>query len=63
MATIKITHNREEGTLLNGSRKGDGVYEIVRTHGFRYSRNVGIYISRSQDREAQHWRINGAAYA
>ncbi|MFD5788610.1 ParB/RepB/Spo0J family partition protein [Streptomyces sp. NPDC127037] len=63
MARITITHNREEGTLLDGSRKGDGVYEIVTKHGFRSSRNVGIYIRGSRDKEAQLWRINGAADA
>ncbi|MFH9439172.1 DUF3560 domain-containing protein [Streptomyces rochei] len=60
---ITITHTREDGTVLDGSRKGDGVYEIVSQHGFRFSRNVGIYIRGSQDKEAQHWRINGAAAA
>ncbi len=60
---ITITHTREGGTLLDGSQKGDGVYEIVSQHGFRSSRNVGIYIRGSRDKEAQHWRINGAAAA
>lgn len=64
MADITITHTRAEGTLLEGSRKGDGVYEIVRDHGFRFSRNVsGLYIRRSQDKEADTWRINRAADA
>ncbi|MEU6595290.1 ParB/RepB/Spo0J family partition protein [Streptomyces sp. NPDC046881] len=63
MAAITITHTREDGTLLDGSSKGDGVYEIVQPHGFRWSRNVGIYIRGSRDKEAQHWRINGAADA
>ncbi|MEC3995186.1 ParB/RepB/Spo0J family partition protein [Actinacidiphila sp. DG2A-62] len=64
MATIEITHTRAEGTILTGSSKGDGVFEIVRDHGFWFSRNVdGLYIRRSQDKEAQMWRINGAAEA
>lgn len=64
MATIEINHTRAEGTILTGSRKGDGVFEIVRDHGFWFSRNVdGLYIRRSQDKEAQMWRINGAAEA
>ncbi|MER6256249.1 DUF3560 domain-containing protein [Streptomyces sp. NPDC001584] len=58
-----MTHTREDGTVLDGSQKGDGVYEIVSRHGFRFSRNVGIYIRGSRDKEAQHWRINGAAAA
>ncbi|MFE5717659.1 DUF3560 domain-containing protein [Streptomyces erythrochromogenes] len=62
--TIKIVHTRANGTILHGSVKGDGVFEIVRTHGFWFSRNVdGLYIRRSQDRDAQAWRINAAAEA
>ncbi|MBT2453279.1 ParB/RepB/Spo0J family partition protein [Streptomyces sp. ISL-86] len=64
MATIEIEHTRAEGTILTGSRKGDGVFEIVRDHGFWFSRNVtGLYIRRSQDKEADMWRINRAADA
>ncbi|MEU6928980.1 ParB/RepB/Spo0J family partition protein [Streptomyces sp. NPDC046374] len=63
MADIEITHTREDGTLLEGSRKGDGVYEIVSRHGFRFSRNVGIYIRGSMNKEAQHWQINAAKAA
>ncbi|MFF0395172.1 ParB/RepB/Spo0J family partition protein [Streptomyces sp. NPDC005248] len=62
MADITITHTRAEGTLLEGSSKGDGVFEIVRNHGFWSSRTLGcLYIRRSQDKEAQTWRINAAA--
>lgn len=64
MATITITHTRADGTLLDGSRKGDGVFEIVKHYGFWFSRSLGsLYIRRSQDKEAQMWRINGAADA
>ncbi|MFC7791373.1 ParB/RepB/Spo0J family partition protein [Streptomyces cinereoruber] len=63
MADIRITHTRPDGTVLHGSSRGDGIYEIVRQYGFKYSRNVGIYIRNSRDKEAQHWRINGAADA
>jgi ParB/RepB/Spo0J family partition protein len=64
MATIEINHTRAEGTILTGSRKGDGIFEIVRNHGFWFSRNVdGLYIRRSQDKEADRWRIDNAAEA
>ncbi|MFJ5890323.1 ParB/RepB/Spo0J family partition protein [Streptomyces californicus] len=63
MADITITHTREEGTILTGSRKGDGVYEIVKDHNFRSSRHVtGLYIRGSRDKESS-WRINAAATA
>lgn len=62
--TITISHTRLEGTLLHGSRKGDGVFEIVRDHGFWFSRSLGsLYIRQSRDKEADTWRINGAAAA
>ncbi|MFD6941071.1 ParB/RepB/Spo0J family partition protein [Streptomyces goshikiensis] len=63
MADITITHTRAEGTVLDGSSKGDGVYEIVSKHGFWWSRSVGIYIRNSRDREAQNWKINSAKTA
>ncbi|MFJ7592518.1 ParB/RepB/Spo0J family partition protein [Streptomyces sp. NPDC097617] len=64
MATIEINHTRAEGTILTGSRKGDGIFEIVRNHGFWFSRDVeGLYVRRSQDKEADMWRINRAAEA
>ncbi|MGC0418381.1 DUF3560 domain-containing protein [Embleya sp. AB8] len=64
MATITITHTRAEGTLLDGSRKGDGVFDIVRHHGFWSSRSLGcLYIRQSRDKEAQTWKINAAAEA
>ncbi|MDW8804337.1 DUF3560 domain-containing protein [Streptomyces scabiei] len=61
---ITITHTRAEGTILTGSRKGDGIFEIVRGHNFWFSRNVdGLFLKRSRDKEAQTWRINAAAEA
>lgn len=63
MATVIITHSRLEGTLIEGSVKGDGVWEVVKTRGFRSSRNVGLYVPRSRDREADTELINRAVAA
>jgi hypothetical protein len=60
---IAIVHTRADGTLLEGSRKGDGVWEIVREHGFRSSRNIGLYIQQSRDKAAKRWYIDRAAEA
>jgi hypothetical protein len=60
---ITITHTRADGTLLEGSVEHDGVWEIVCHHGFRSSRNIGLYIQQSRDKQAKHWHINGAAQA
>ncbi|MFJ3249110.1 DUF3560 domain-containing protein [Streptomyces sp. NPDC086782] len=62
--SLTITHSRADGTLLDGSCKGDGVYDIVRPIGFRSFRSLGVLgIQRSRDREADRWRINRAADA
>ncbi|MEW2568358.1 ParB/RepB/Spo0J family partition protein [Streptomyces sp. NPDC047070] len=64
MADITITHTRAEGTLLDGSRKGDGIFEIVRQHGFWFSRSLGcLYVKHSRDKAADTWKINRAAEA
>jgi hypothetical protein len=60
---ITIRHTHADGTVLNGSRRGDGVLQIVQQHGFRYCRSVGIYIRGSRDQNAQRWRIDAAADA
>lgn len=63
MADITITHTPETGTILSGSAKGDGVWEIARQHGFTYRRSVGIFIMGSRDRKPQTWKINAAKTA
>ncbi|WP_381792929.1 DUF3560 domain-containing protein [Streptomyces niveus] len=63
-ASVTITHTRADGTLLDGSRKGDGVFELVRPFGFRPFRSLGMLgIQRSRDHEADTWRINRATAA
>ncbi|MFF2940213.1 DUF3560 domain-containing protein [Streptomyces niveus] len=63
-ASVTITHTRADGTLLDGSRKGDGVFELVRPFGFRPFRSLGVLgIQHSRDREADTWRINRATAA
>jgi len=63
---ITITHTHAEGTLIEGSRKGDGVWEILRGLGanWRYFRSLGqIGLGQSRDRAAQTWKIERAAEA
>ena len=63
-ASITIRHTRADGTLIEGSRRGDGVFELVRPHGFRYFRSLGqLGLPRSRDQRAQAWRIDNAAQA
>lgn len=47
---ISISHSAEHGTLVEGTSKGDGSPEILKSNGFRWSRNLGSwYLPRSRD--------------
>ncbi|MGR6915349.1 DUF3560 domain-containing protein [[Actinomadura] parvosata] len=65
MITIKHTH--EDGTLIYGTSKGDGVYEIVKKWehgGFKFFPSIRmIGLRNSRDRIADRWSINKAAEA
>lgn len=63
MANLTISHTHADGTQLTGSRKGDGVLELVRPHGFTWRRASGIHIQWSRDKPAQTRRIDSAAAA
>ncbi|MEV6527138.1 DUF3560 domain-containing protein [Longispora sp. NPDC051575] len=60
---ITITHTPEDGTTLTGSRKGDGAFDLVKPFGFRFHRQVGIYIRGSRDKAPRRYAIDGAAEA
>lgn len=48
--TLAITHTPAEGTLINGTTRGDGTAEILKTNGWRFSRNLDAwYVPRSRD--------------
>lgn len=63
MASITITHSHAEGTLIEGTAKGDGTNEILKANRWRYSRAVGWYIPRSRDRQPNTRTINATAAA
>lgn len=59
---IEINHDREQGTLVEGTAKGDGAGPILKTEGFRFSRNLGAwYVPHSRRRAAKTYEINQAA--
>jgi Domain of unknown function (DUF3560) len=63
---ITITHTHADGTLLEGSRKGDGVYKVLKglRDNWRYFPSIGaIGIGQSRDRNANTYKINRAAEA
>jgi hypothetical protein len=64
MAEITIKHTPAEGTLIQGSQRGDGILETLNPWGFRYAHSVGsIYLRGSRDRAADMRRIHGAKTA
>ena len=65
-AAITIRHTHADGTLIEGSSKGDGVYEVLRGlgHNWRYFpslRQIGL--GQSRDKAADTWKIGKAAEA
>ncbi|MEU6719856.1 hypothetical protein ABZ897_51095 [Nonomuraea sp. NPDC046802] len=64
---ITIRHNHEDGTLVYGTSKGDGVFEIIEkweNGGFRFFPSLRMLgLRNSRDRGADRWTINAAAKA
>ncbi|MEU3092904.1 DUF3560 domain-containing protein [Streptomyces massasporeus] len=62
-ADIVIRHTHEDGTTVEGSAKGDGVWEALRPLGWTYRRTPGIFIRGSRYKGADRLKINRAAEA
>lgn len=61
---ITVRHTHQDGTLIEGTSKGDGVLEIAKRHGFRYFPSIGmIGIRGSRDHMARRYQIDGLAAA
>lgn len=64
MSALTITHTHAEGTLIDGTAKGDGSAPILKTQRWRWSRTLGSwYIPQSRDRRARHPQIEATAAA
>ena len=67
MTAITIKHTHEDGTLVHGTSKGDGVYELIgpRTAArFRFFPSIKmIGIPQSRDHLAKRWQIDQARKA
>ena len=60
--TLNITHTPAEGTLIDGTAKGDGTADALRSNGWRWSRALGSwYVPHSRDREVKHHVIERTA--
>lgn len=61
---LNITHSFAEGTLISGGARGDGSYEILTAHGWRWFRSLGVCgIRQSRDKLSKDWIINSTAEA
>lgn len=50
MTDLTITHTPEDGTLIEGTSKGDGSAEALKANGWRWSRGLGAwFVPRSRD--------------
>lgn len=59
---IEINHNREQGTLAEGTDKGDGAAPVLKAEGFRFSRHLGAwYVPHSRRKAAKRQIIDPAA--
>lgn len=62
--TLTITHTHEEGTLIEGTSRGDGSAEVLKANRWRWSRNLGSwYLPHSRDANAKRWQIDQTAEA
>ena len=63
-ATITIVHRRADGTLVDGTARGDGSAPALKAHRFRWSRNLDCwYQPHSRDRAADRFTIDRLATA
>lgn len=59
---LSITHTAAEGTLIEGTSRGDGTAEVLKASGWRWSRTLGSwYVPQSRDRDAKTWIIHSTA--
>ncbi|WP_433678171.1 DUF3560 domain-containing protein [Nocardia sp. CA-119907] len=66
---VKISHTAEEGTVLEGTVRGDGTYEVMTgvrqaVGHWRWARSLGMWIVvSSRDRQPKQFAIDAAAKA
>jgi len=64
MAELTITHTHQDGTLIDGTSRGDGTAEILKGLGWRWGRSIQTwYVTRSRDQMAKTSLITATAAA
>lgn len=63
-AALSITHTHAEGTLIEGTARGDGTAPILKTNGWRWGRSIAAwYVPRSRDQRPNRRVIEATAAA
>lgn len=61
---LTITHSSEEGTLIEGTERGDGTGEVLKACGWRWSRHMGMwFVPRSRDAAPKRAVIESTQHA
>lgn len=61
---LEISHSRQDGTLIEGTARGDGSGEVLKALRWRWSRNLGMwFVPRSRDRVVDRHRVEQTAQA
>ncbi len=64
MSELTITHTAADGTLIEGTARGDGSADVLRANGWRWGRSIGTwYVQRSRDRTPDLYAIERTAAA
>lgn len=62
--TITITHTPTDGTLVEGTARGDGTNTVLKANGFRWFHTLGLWgVAGSRDRDPNRAKIAAAAEA
>lgn len=61
---LTITHTPADGTVLDGTARGDGTAPLLKSNGWRWSHNLGAwYLPQSRDRLPKTWVIDRTLHA
>lgn len=64
MSAITLTHTPADGTLADGTSRGDTAGTVLKANRFRFSRNLGMwYLPHSRDKSANTALIERTAAA
>lgn len=64
MSAITLTHTPAEGTLADGTSRGDTAGAVLKANRFRFSRSLGMwYLPHSRYKSANSWLIERTAAA